>query len=139
MSERTGIEWTDATWNPIRARRLVRPDAETLTADGERLGWHCEHVSEGCRNCYAEAMNRRLGTGLDYKPGLAWRPGDAASPLAISLCFSLATGSNIGKRNCSKCSGSILVKASSFEMSFSFTMSYAILSAARPVLFPLRV
>jgi protein gp37 len=69
MADNSAIEWTDATWNPIRARRLV-PGADpgdfaTVTA----IGWHCEHVSEGCRNCYAERMNRRLGTRLDYKPG----------------------------------------------------------------------
>jgi protein gp37 len=33
MGAKTGIEWTDATWNPI-------------------IG--CSRVSEGCRNCYAE-------------------------------------------------------------------------------------
>ncbi len=60
MADRSSIEWTDATWNPIRARNK---------ATG-KLGWHCEHASEGCRNCYAEAFNRdRLGTRLPYKPG----------------------------------------------------------------------
>ena len=63
MADRTSIEWTDATVNPIRAR-LVGSDGTA------RMGWHCEHVSEGCRHWYAEAMNRdRFGTGLDYKPG----------------------------------------------------------------------
>jgi len=60
MSDNSAIEWTDATWNPVRAR---------LIADPDKVGWHCTHKSEGCRNCYAEAFNRRLGTGLDYKPG----------------------------------------------------------------------
>lgn len=35
----TNIEWTDATWNPV-------------------IG--CAHVAEGCRNCYAEKMSKRL-------------------------------------------------------------------------------
>ncbi len=61
MADGTKIEWTDATWNPVRA--------SFATPEGPRTGWHCEHVSEGCRNCYAEAINRRLGTGFDYKPG----------------------------------------------------------------------
>ena len=62
MADKTKIEWTGATWNPIRAR--------SIAADGtERKGWHCEHASEGCRNCYAETFNKRLGTGFDYKPG----------------------------------------------------------------------
>lgn len=75
MGETTGIEWTDATWTPVRAHydsTLVLRDAETGRVDEVRhqaTGWHCEHVSEGCRNCYAETMNKRLGTGLDYKPG----------------------------------------------------------------------
>ena len=66
MANRSKIEWTESTWTPIRARWFAP------TNDGgskERVGWHCEHVSEGCRNCYAEGINRRLGTGLDFKPG----------------------------------------------------------------------
>ena len=66
MAADSKIEWTDATWTPIRARTIEVQD------DGsgrERLGWHCEKVSAGCKNCYAEPINRRLGTGLDYKPG----------------------------------------------------------------------
>jgi protein gp37 len=54
MSDRTSIEWTNASWNPIRAR-----------GDGQ-LGWHCEKVSPGCTHCYAERLNGRLGTGLTY-------------------------------------------------------------------------
>lgn len=50
MGARTGIEWTDATWNPIRG---------------------CTRVSEGCRNCYAESVAYRFsGPGLPYE-GLA--------------------------------------------------------------------
>jgi len=60
VGAKSNIEWTDSSWTPIRARDKIAPD---------RVGWHCEHVSEACRNCYAESMNRRLGTGLDYKPG----------------------------------------------------------------------
>lgn len=67
----TSIEWArnadgsqGKTWNPIRAYR---------TADGVRLrGWHCEHVHEGCKFCYAERQNlagARGGTRLAYKPG----------------------------------------------------------------------
>ena len=59
MSNNSKIEWTGATWNPIRAR-----------TSGIGWGYHCEHVSEGCRNCYAERMNGRMlpawGTGLEY-------------------------------------------------------------------------
>lgn len=52
MGAKTGIEWTDATWNPIRG---------------------CSRVSEGCRHCYAErqAAHPRLGgPGKPYE-GLA--------------------------------------------------------------------
>jgi protein gp37 len=63
MAERSNIEWTDASWTPIRARWQNAGTGE------EKIGWHCEHVSEACRNCYAEAMNKRFGTGLPYKPG----------------------------------------------------------------------
>lgn len=41
MSAKTGVEWTDATWNPIRG---------------------CTRVSEGCRNCYAERVAARFST-----------------------------------------------------------------------------
>lgn len=60
MSDNTSIEWTEATWNPIRARRK----------DGQPNkggGWHCERVSPGCQHCYAERLNeKRFGTGLPY-------------------------------------------------------------------------
>jgi protein gp37 len=59
MADRSAIEWTDASWNPIRARNK---------ATG-KVGWHCEHATTGCINCYAEGFNKRLGTGLDFKPG----------------------------------------------------------------------
>lgn len=48
------IEWTDASWNPLRARAGGRP------------GWACQRVSPGCEHCYAETINRRLGTGELY-------------------------------------------------------------------------
>lgn len=65
MAENTKIEWTDDTWTPIRAR------TDEIQNDGggrQRVGWHCEHASPGCKNCYAESINRRLGTGRDFKP-----------------------------------------------------------------------
>ena len=72
MGEHSKIEWTDSSWNPIRARNRVAQVGDPgwrTGLPGGKPGWHCEHVSEGCRNCYAESMNRRLGTGLDFKPG----------------------------------------------------------------------
>jgi protein gp37 len=39
MGDKTGIGWTDATWNPVRG---------------------CSRVSEGCRNCYAEQQAARI-------------------------------------------------------------------------------
>jgi protein gp37 len=62
MGASSKIEWREATWNPIHARR-------SLAGNDRHVGWYCEHVSEGCRNCYAEAMNNRFGTGLEFKPG----------------------------------------------------------------------
>jgi protein gp37 len=40
MGDKSNIEWTDATWNPIRG---------------------CSRVSEGCLNCYAEKVAHRFG------------------------------------------------------------------------------
>lgn len=47
MSDKTHIEWTDATWNPLRG---------------------CSRVSEGCRHCYAEKVAARFsGAGQPYE------------------------------------------------------------------------
>jgi protein gp37 len=47
VSAKTGIEWTDATWNPLRG---------------------CSRVSEGCRHCYAEQVAYRFsGPGQPYE------------------------------------------------------------------------
>ena len=52
MADKSRIEWTDATWNPLRG---------------------CSRVSEGCRHCYAEGVAARFsGLGLPYE-GLAKR------------------------------------------------------------------
>ena len=46
MSDGTGIEWTDATWNPL-------------------VG--CTKISPGCENCYAEGVvNRFVGTSAAF-------------------------------------------------------------------------
>lgn len=50
MAYRTSISWTDATWNPISG---------------------CSRVSEGCRNCYAEAMAARFNKPSMWGEGLA--------------------------------------------------------------------
>src|SRR5436190_17033731 len=39
MAEKSDIEWTDATWNPVRG---------------------CVKVSPGCKNCYAERFAERF-------------------------------------------------------------------------------
>jgi protein gp37 len=59
MAQNSKIEWTNDTWNPIRARNRRTG----------KLGWHCEHVTAGCVNCYAERRNKWVGTGLPFKPG----------------------------------------------------------------------
>ena len=52
MSDRTSIEWTDTTWNPVRG---------------------CSRASSGCEHCYAERMASRFcGPGEPYE-GLARR------------------------------------------------------------------
>lgn len=54
------IEWADASWNPIRARDLGP------VGTGPGIGTHCEIVSPGCEHCYAQAINKRLGTHRPY-------------------------------------------------------------------------
>lgn len=64
MSGRTKIEWADAVWNPVTG---------------------CTKVSEGCRNCYAERMARRLAGRLGYPADEPFRvtlhPERLAEPL----------------------------------------------------------
>ena len=50
MSDKTKIEWTEATWNPIRG---------------------CRRVSEGCRHCYAERVAARFSSPGQPYEGLA--------------------------------------------------------------------
>jgi len=80
MPANTAIEWTDATWSPIRAK--VKPDAGEIAAQkypglaiiasrmANRVGPHCEHASSGCEHCYSETNNARClpanGTGLPF-------------------------------------------------------------------------
>lgn len=45
MSDKTGIEWADATWNPVTG---------------------CTKVSEGCRNCYAKTFTERFEGTPDH-------------------------------------------------------------------------
>lgn len=55
MSQTSKIEWTDATWNPIRG---------------------CSRVSQGCAHCYAERVAARFaGKGQPYE-GLAVMKSD---------------------------------------------------------------
>lgn len=64
MSDGTKIQWTDASWNPLRAHA---PGGAV-----QKTGWACVRVSQGCVNCYAATINKRLGTGYDYTvPALA--------------------------------------------------------------------
>ena len=56
MSANTQIEWTDHTWNFIAAYA------------GNKRGWFCTKRTKACAHCYAEAINLRLGNGLEYLP-----------------------------------------------------------------------
>ena len=48
MSDKSAIEWTDATWNPVTG---------------------CTKVSPGCAHCYAEAITLRFKRGGPFLPG----------------------------------------------------------------------
>jgi protein gp37 len=64
MAERSQIEWTDATWNPVRG---------------------CTKISPGCKHCYAEVFAERFRgvKGHPYEQGFDLRlvPGKLAEPL----------------------------------------------------------
>lgn len=67
MSEHSKIEWTEATWNPVRG---------------------CVKISPGCKHCYAETFAERFRgvSGHPYEHGFDPRlvPGKLAEPLAWS-------------------------------------------------------
>lgn len=48
MANKTGIEWTDATWNPVTG---------------------CDKVSPGCDHCYAETLAHRFDGTLQFPRG----------------------------------------------------------------------
>jgi protein gp37 len=64
MSEHSAIEWTDATWNPVRG---------------------CTKISPGCTHCYAETFAERFRgvPGHPYEQGFDLRlvPEKLAEPL----------------------------------------------------------
>src|SRR5829696_2175452 len=64
MSESSSIEWTDATWNPVRG---------------------CTRISPGCAHCYAETFAERFRgvKGHPYEQGFDLRmvPESLTDPL----------------------------------------------------------
>ena len=64
MAERSAIEWTDATWNPVRG---------------------CTKISPGCKHCYAETFAERFRgvKGHPYEQGFDLRlvPDKLPEPL----------------------------------------------------------
>lgn len=64
MAEHSNIEWTDATWNPVRG---------------------CTKISPGCKHCYAETFAERFRgvPGHPYEQGFDLRlvPEKLAEPL----------------------------------------------------------
>ena len=52
MSDHSKIEWTDATWNPLRG---------------------CTKISPGCKHCYAETFAERF-RGVKGHPYERFRP-----------------------------------------------------------------
>ena len=65
MSDRSRIEWTDATWNPIRG---------------------CSKVSPGCAHCYAETFAERfrgvIGHAFEHGFDLRLVPEKLSQPLS---------------------------------------------------------
>lgn len=64
MAQKSNIEWTDATWNPVRG---------------------CTKVSPGCKHCYAETFSERFRgvAGHPFEQGFDLRlvPEKLAEPL----------------------------------------------------------
>jgi len=56
MPNKSSIEWTDYTSNPVYA----------INIETGKRGHHCVHKNPLCENCYAEAINLLWGTGLRF-------------------------------------------------------------------------
>lgn len=67
MSDHSDIEWTDATWNPVRG---------------------CKKVSPGCKHCYAETFAERF-RGV---PGHPYEQGFDLKLVEAKLCEPLTWG-----------------------------------------------
>ncbi|MBA3353998.1 MAG: DUF5131 family protein, partial [Blastocatellia bacterium] len=67
MSDNSKIEWTDATWNPVRG---------------------CTKVSPGCTHCYAETFAERFrgvpGHPFEFGFDLRLVPGKLGDPISWS-------------------------------------------------------
>lgn len=67
MSDKTGIEWTDATWNPVTGCTKLSP------------------ASPGCQNCYASTFAERFrgtsGHYFEHGFDVQLRPGKLDQPL----------------------------------------------------------
>src|SRR6185437_1857670 len=86
MGAKTGIEWTDSTWSPIRVR--VRADAAeiarakgctSLTAIAEKMAGHVEAVSGGAMRG-TEVTEDQMQSAREFafarSVGLAGMPDD---------------------------------------------------------------
>ncbi|SRR6266508_719094 len=62
MAERTSIEWTDVTWNPVTG---------------------CSKVSPGCAHCYAETISKRFAGTNAYPLFKPWTPENATHNLVL--------------------------------------------------------
>lgn len=80
MGDKTGIQWTDATWNPLRG---------------------CTRVSKGCENCYAETVAHRFsGHGEPYEGliaiGKRVQGGMVKSSLFLKNLMNPSDGQSLG-------------------------------------------
>lgn len=62
MGDKSGISWTDATWNPI---------------------FGCSKVSPGCAHCYAETFALTRMKGKREYTGLPWTPENAEANVQL--------------------------------------------------------
>ena len=66
MGQKSAIEWTGATWNPVTG---------------------CTKISPGCQNCYAERMARRLQAMGQRNYAAGFAPAVHEHVLALPLSW----------------------------------------------------
>ncbi len=128
---------TSAAWLVMPPNAVMKPsDAFMPRMSSGLVSWRHRIRLVSPLAASASASSAKNTTLPVAAPGPAGRPLASSRPSAIAAFF--AAGRNTGRRSWFSASGSTRRSASSFEISFSSTISTAMRTPAKPVRLPLR-